>query len=164
MHDMATFIAAQHEQFTLLYAGANGGNFAEPCYDDLNQAWRYYTGAWTVDREVAHNLAKTPSVDYEKVISYSRDGSVSGDVKARLYGQTTRSARYPGAFDVVNLAPKVVGIVVYPGYFDNQRIDLYQQHQLVKALLDVFYVQGAPYHEIASTSLFKRHLELLSGE
>jgi len=163
MHDMATFVAMQQEQGNLLYAGARGNGVYDSFAGDLLMAWKHYTQKWVVT-EGGAALGKTMSSECQTTVQYAGDASVSLDVAARLYGQAVKLDRYPKAFEVVSLAPKVVGVVVYPGFFDNKIIDLRLQHELINALLSVFYVQGAQYHEIASTSLYTRHLELLSGE
>jgi hypothetical protein len=163
MHDMATFLAMQNEQGSLLYAGAGDCEVYLNAVTDLVAVWCHYTAAWVSDGVIAP-FTKTPSAACQQTIMYSGDASVREDVTSRLYGSAVKLARYERAFEVVNLAPKMVGVIVYPGFFDNKAIDLRLQHELISALLQVFYVQGAQYHEIASTSLYTRHLELLSGE
>lgn len=163
MHDMATFVAMQEEMGNLFYAGGRGVAVYPHLADDLISVWRRYTAKW-VAQEGALTAGKVMSEDCNKTIQYACDSSVKLDVTSRLYGHAVKLARYEQAFEVVNLAPKMVGVIVYPGFFDNKVIDLRLQHELIKAVLQVFYVQGAQYHEIASTSLYTRHLELLSGE
>jgi len=163
MHDMAGFMAVQYESDRLLYSGSPGDGPVSCMGNDLITVWRFLTHAWPVEQGT-FSVGKKTSEDFNRTYEYAGDATVKGDVVSRLYGQAVKQARYDHAFDVVNLAPQVVGVVVYPGYFDQAKIDLSLQHQLICSLMQVFYAQGAPYEQIAATAIYRRHLELLSGE
>jgi len=162
MHDMATFMAMQYEQATLLYAGPLANKNQAVVIDGLLEAWCHLTHTWTVEAG-RESSQKTPSADFYKIAQYAQDSSVKGDVEARLYGQAVKLDRYDHAYDVVQLATQVVGVVVYPGYFSKENVDLALQAKLIDDLVRVFYRNDAKYHEIASTDLFKRHLKVLSA-
>lgn len=87
--------------------------------------------------------------------------AIGKDVASRLMGEDLKLDRYPEPFKVVDLANRVAGLIVYPGHFVGT-VDPGLQFELVDALLKVFYMYS-PYHDVAKSPLFKRHLELLAG-
>ena len=84
-----------------------------------------------------------------------------GTLVSRIFGDDTKVDRYNEPFKIVDLANKVVGLVLYPGHF-NLGGELCLQGNLVAALLKAFNMYNS-YDEAARSPLFKRFLDLLSG-
>lgn len=90
----------------------------------------------------------------------SKDESFQKELKSRLFDTAAKSSHYKEPFITYDLSPTVVGVVIYPGFFDRENNTALQK-PLVEAILKVLYVYE-PSHEVAKTPLFKRYLELLS--
>lgn len=159
VHDMATFIAMQDEDRVLLYG--NHGQ-AERSGGHLFDVWKQHTESWPIDSTYKAPV-RVASDDCGKMRALAYDSTYRADIVTRLYGPDVKLERYTAPYKVVHLAQQVVGVVIYPGFFE-ERVDVALQHQLVRAVLDVFYVYSRDYAEVAVTPLFKRHLELLSAE
>jgi hypothetical protein len=96
----------------------------------------------------------------QMVSPLSEDESIRKEVFARLFQESARQAQYEKPFICYDLSPEFEGVVIYPGFF-TQIGDSSLQNDLVSAMLKALYVYE-PYNEVCKTSLFKRHLELLS--
>lgn len=162
-NDMATFMAFQQEFATLI--GVRDKNSGLAYTDELTALFQRYSDSWQPD-DTPSSLSipgrNKPSEEFIKVRQLAYDPSYKQDIQARLYGEDNKLDHYDHAYDLVNdIAPHVVGVVVYPGYF-SEVTDKALQLQLVEGLLKVFYGNAAAVHDTATTPLFKRHLELLS--
>lgn len=162
-HDMATFMAFQNELATLI--GQRNTSTVQSYHDELQALFQRYSDEWQPDTTpTALNTPgqNKPSEEFIRVRQLAYDPSYKQDIQARLYGPDNKLDRYDHAYDLVNdIAPHVVGVIVYPGYF-SEVTDKALQLQLVESLLKVFYGNGAAVHDVATTPLFTRHLELLS--
>lgn len=84
-----------------------------------------------------------------------------GQTEERLFGEDRRVERYTEPFKIVDLGEKLIGVIVHPGFFGKATI-MELQALLVRAILKAFNMYNS-YSEVATSPLFKRHLELLQG-
>ena len=138
------------------------------CYAALQSYFKHIIGTeepdWLYSNwcdSIAENNAVT--LNYrDTVIQLANDGSVSKELYSRLFDVSSKVSQYEEPFKVYDLAPKVCGVVIYPGFF-LEKPDLALQKSLIEAILKVLYIYDA-YHDVAKTSSFKRYLELLSSK
>jgi hypothetical protein len=117
-------------------------------------------GAWA--NSIPADNKELLSFFTDSVTELCRDASFQAELDARLFCADAAQGQYKEAFDIYDLTPEVVGVVVNPGFFVGTGNTELQQ-SLVEAILKVLYVYE-PSHEVAKTPLFKRFLELLSGK
>jgi len=99
---------------------------------------------------------------WNSIAQYDCDESILREVQSRLFDEAAKCDRFTKAFAVHDLSPKVLGVVIYPGYFTKEgKRDL--SFSLIGEILKVLYVY-LPYHEVVKTPLYRRNLELLSDE
>lgn len=79
---------------------------------------------------------------------------------SRLFVEEAYDHRHTEAFTIHDLEANVVGVVLYPTYF-NKGLFIDQQRKLISEILKVLYVYNT-MEEVSKTPCFDRYLELLS--
>jgi hypothetical protein len=123
--------------------------------DFLNSVlWRMWSDSVPTDQpELREHLNTVDNMCY--------DESFKKDVHARLFSEESDNKGQKESFIIYDLTPNVCGVVINPGFFI-EPVDTKLQIALIEAILKVLYVYDA-YHVVASSPLFKRYLDLLSG-
>lgn len=150
-HDLITFLAAQ--ELTGALIGMKDSNPGGAW--DLGFIWNESM------KPCSEEQLKEAATLYE--VAYGPN--YLDEVKARLFTPGSNGPEYSPTYEkpfiTYDLAPDVVGVVMYPGFF-TESPSKEQQLSLVDAVLKVLYVYNTAYHEVASTLWFKRFLQLLA--
>lgn len=153
-HDLMTLIAAQDITSELIGAREGGayGGFA-------------LGGLW--EQSIQASITPEEKRDLESYFDIATKGDYISEVRARLYSPEangpTHSPTYEKPFNIYDLMPDVIGVVVNPGFF-TEKPNKALQLSLVEAVLKSLYVYNTPTHEVATTSWFGRFMELLAGK
>jgi len=126
------------------------------------------TLVWTWSDSIPADQPAMSKYYWETITPMGKDLSFRAEIWARLFDKDSDKAdgyagrnEHPVPFAVYDLSPDVCGVVIYPGFFTDP-VAPELRLAVVEAILKVLYVYNAP-HEVASTPLFKRYLELLAG-
>lgn len=83
------------------------------------------------------------------------------DLSSRLFSAESASAQYEDAFNIYDLSPQHMGVVVNPGFFTGEEGSHQRVFALIEAIVKALYV-NAPLYEVAQSHVFLRYLDLLS--
>jgi hypothetical protein len=89
--------------------------------------------------------------------------NVQAELQARLFAPESRLPHHAEPFYIYDITREVAGVVINPGFFTQEAGTEGYQAALTVQILKVLYAYNA-YHEVASTPLFKRYLDLLSAK
>lgn len=115
----------------------------------LEDMWRKSVAANDVDtKDLFHNLSYSTYSD-----------SAAKEISARLFSKESFSEQHQKPFITYDLTPDVIGVVVYPGYFNQEKISSFR-YDLIKSVLKVLYVYNS-YASVCKTPYFRKYLEEL---
>lgn len=106
-------------------------------------------------------MAEHMSYLYEVVCPLSDMPQMKEDLQDRLFSPDSRTPQYEDPFNIYDVSPEFVGVVINPGFFTGEAGSDQHVFDLLEAVVKALYVY-APLHEVASTPVFLRYLGLLS--
>lgn len=116
--------------------------------------------AWNWSDSIPNDQPELSKYYWNTFMGLESDKSFHKEVEARLFDEHARTDSKKEPFITYDLTPNVCGVVINPGFF-TAHYDEQLNMAVVEAVLKVLYVYSAP-HTVASSTVFKRYLELLS--
>lgn len=115
----------------------------------LEEIWR---------KSVAANDLATK--DLFHTLSYiGFDNTAKKEIEARLFCKESFSEQHKEPFITYDLTRDIIGVVVYPGYFNRDKFSDFR-FPLLKSILKVLYVYNS-YASVCKTPYFRKYLEEL---
>ncbi len=97
----------------------------------------------------------------EVVVPISDHANTQSAFEQEYFNKEARQERHAEPFIIYDLQREVVGLVVYPGWFDQAETNPELQLKLVRALIRAFYAYQ-PRHEVAQRPLYLNYIRLLA--
>ena len=144
LDDLAAFLALQDSKYFKIITGT------ELFQEQLTLLW-------------SNSIVNTDVELYEflwKILNpISLDESYSKVLMSRLFNKDALDIRFNESYAIYDLTSEAFGVVLYPGYFISNNMEL--QKSVIESIIELLY-RYQSFHEVARTPFFKGYLELLS--
>jgi hypothetical protein len=138
------------------------------CFLSMQRYFTELTGIQSDDWSLFFQWMKTARGDNktffeQTILPLERATDIEAEIETRLFSAESRLPHHEEPFYIYDITREVAGVVVNPGFFTQETGTEGYRAALIVAILKVLYAYNA-YHEVSTTPLFKRYLELLSAK